>query len=491
MPDDFEVLITANEAWPAFERAVLNARQEVIAGFRIFDMRTKLRSAEARKIGDDWFDLLAHVANNGVSVDLTVSDFDPVVGTDLHKMAWSTVRQGKALAEIVNADAGAVSVRAHLHPAQAGALPWISLLPAVLKRRSSRLSALDPDERTRQAVGLDLDDLPQIYTVTHHQKLAVIDGEILYLGGLDLNERRWDTQSHDLPASETWSDVQVLMRGPEAAEARAHLQTFAQACAGTRAPSKAQHLKRTLSAPRRLQFPFISPRSVLTEIETAHFDAFKRARRQIYIETQFFRSSRIANALADAAAQNSDLQLMVILPSLPEELAIHDQSDVETRYGMALQKAAMDIIRHGFENRLTLATPVRPSLAARDTKKTLCGSAIIHVHNKVLIADDDFVLIGSANLNGRSLRWDTEVAISTDTPARVAHARQKLFQHWWFDALPAEAMNVVQQRQWWHDQIARNGVARPENRTGFLVPHDPANHADMAQPLPGVTEDLV
>ena len=48
MAGDFEVLITADEAWPAFERAVLAARKHVVAGFRIFDLSTGLRSAEAR-----------------------------------------------------------------------------------------------------------------------------------------------------------------------------------------------------------------------------------------------------------------------------------------------------------------------------------------------------------------------------------------------------------------------------------------------------------
>lgn len=72
---DFDVLITADEAWPAFERAVLSARSKVHGSFRIFDLRTKLRSAEAQAIGDDWFDLLCHVIRRGVTVTLIVSDF--------------------------------------------------------------------------------------------------------------------------------------------------------------------------------------------------------------------------------------------------------------------------------------------------------------------------------------------------------------------------------------------------------------------------------
>lgn len=221
---DFEVLITADEAWPAFERAVLSARARIHGSFRVFDLRTKLRSDEARAVGDDWFDLLAHVVKRGVQVTLVVSDFDPVMATPLHELTWKTVRQGVALAEVADAKPGQVQVKACLHPARAGMLPRGMLLPAALKRKWEQLSGLNEDRLTRQAVLLNSKALPELRTVSHHQKLAVIDHDTLFIGGLDLNERRFDTLEHDRPARETWSDVHLLMRnGPEVAEASAHL----------------------------------------------------------------------------------------------------------------------------------------------------------------------------------------------------------------------------------------------------------------------------
>jgi phosphatidylserine/phosphatidylglycerophosphate/cardiolipin synthase-like enzyme len=491
MPDDFEVLITAEEAWPAFERAVLSAERDIVAGFRIFDMRTRLRSPEARRVGEDWFDLLAHVIRRGVSFHLIVSDFDPVIGTSLHALAWTTVRQGTALCEIAGPGSGTVRVMADLHPAKAGTMPWLAFLPFVMKRKKAAMAGVTAEQLERQTVRLGTEPAPDIHTVTHHQKLAVIDGKTLYLGGLDLNERRWDTRRHDLDARDTWSDVQVILRGPEAAEARDHLLTFQDACAGRRPPSDARHIKRTLSARRRLQFPFLAPRTVLSEIETAHVDAFKAARHLVHIETQFFRSQRIATALADAAARNRDLHLLLVLPALPEALSIDGNSGLETRYGMALQKSALELVTEAFADRVLLTTPVRPVLAPRDTQQSLCGSPTIHVHNKVLVTDDDYAMIGSANLNGRSLHWDTEVAIDTRDRDRVAHTRRRLLQHWWFDPLPEQARDIRTLFPWWRDQIKRNSVARPENRAGFLVRHDVENSAELTQPLPGVTENLV
>ena len=52
MPDPsgrlFQVLLTAKEAYPALEAQFLQAEREVVAGFRVFDPHTRLRSDAAR-----------------------------------------------------------------------------------------------------------------------------------------------------------------------------------------------------------------------------------------------------------------------------------------------------------------------------------------------------------------------------------------------------------------------------------------------------------
>ena len=490
--NDFQVLVTAEEAWPAFERAVLGAQRQITAGFRIFDMSTRLRSPEARAIGESWFDLLAHVLCRGVRVELTVSDFDPVMATDLHEMAWKTVRQGAALGEIACVSKDLLRVRAHRHPVVAGAVPWVSFLPAVLKKRRQTLARIRPERLARQAIGLHRQALPRLSPVTHHHKVAVIDDDLLYIGGLDLNRRRYDTANHDRPARQTWSDVQLLLRGPEAAAARTHLETLGDVTAGRQRPPDANPgLRRTLSAPRRMQMPYLSPRTLLNEIEIAHLDAFRTARHLIHIETQFLRSSRIAKALARAALKNPTLTALIILPGLPEDVAFEASDSLDARYGIALKRRAFARLRAAFGHRLTVATPVRPVMAAVETPQTLAGSPLIHVHNKVLVKDDDFAMIGSANLNGRSMRWDTELAFQTSDTYRVAKIRDKLIAHWWQTPPPVEARRPEALQPWWDREIRRNALRRAENRTGFLVPHDTDAGRDIERPLPGVTEDIV
>jgi phospholipase D1/2 len=242
--DDLTVLITAEEAYPAFERAVLEARRDMSASFRIFDLTTRLRSPEGQAIGKTWFGLLLHALNRGVEIRLVVSDFDPVAAVDLHRLAWRTQRQIAALREVARPEAQ-LSFRVGLHDAQCGFCPRVALYPLARKKMREMVQAwsgLTPRQRLRfrmetpglrklcQVNGHDElyfpQGLSQTYPATHHQKLAVFDGEKLYIGGLDLNERRYDTHAHSRPAEQTWHDVQVMATGPVVAAAKAHLDTF-------------------------------------------------------------------------------------------------------------------------------------------------------------------------------------------------------------------------------------------------------------------------
>ncbi|BBB24994.1 phospholipase D-like domain-containing protein [Amphritea japonica] len=52
----------------------------------------------------------------------------------------------------------------------------------------------------------------------------------------------------------------------------------------------------------------------------------------------------------------------------------------------------------------------------------------IYVHSKLLLVDDDYFLLGSANINKRSMEIDTELAIATPTPSLASHCRNRLWQ---------------------------------------------------------------
>ena len=118
-----QILITAQEAFPAFERRVLAARSHIVMGFRLFDPLTRLRSDAAREVGETWVDLLADALERGVRIDIHHADFDPVAAARLHRRCWRNVRVLCGLRELVGPKAAErLTVHSDLHPARTGAL---------------------------------------------------------------------------------------------------------------------------------------------------------------------------------------------------------------------------------------------------------------------------------------------------------------------------------------------------------------------------------
>ena len=510
-----DVLVTAGMAYPVFERLVLAAEREIVAGFRIFDMRTKLRSAEGLAVGEDWFDLLLHVARRGVAINLLMSDFDAVVGTELHGLTWETMRQGAALAELArqsNPDAR-VRVHASLHPAEVGWAARLMLWPRVdrlLRDKAARLLRLDEPRRARFLQGhphlsrlLMVGGgnpgprrwpLPPLAPVTHHQKVAVLDGETVYVGGLDLNERRWDTPDHARPAPETWHDVQVLRRDPVAAGAlRTHLVEMVDVIHRRAEPSPmAGGILRTLSAKRRSGPLALSPKPKVAEIREAILAGIAEARDVIYLETQFLRDRRVAGALARAARRRPGLNLVILLPARPEDVAFEASRRSDARFGEFLQTLGIRRIRKAYRGRVFIGALARPVTAQGSGNDVLHGAPIVYLHSKVSVFDDRLAIVGSANLNGRSLTWDTEVAIALRDPAEVRAVRDTCMGAVLaLDPVPEAFHAAGQTASAWQRLALGNARKRPEERQGFVVPYLARPGARFGRRLPSVPEEMV
>ncbi|WP_241557823.1 phospholipase D family protein [Falsirhodobacter deserti] len=489
-----QVFITGAEAFPELERAFLEAQSQIRASFRIFDPRTRLRSKEGQAVGATWFDLIVHVLRKGVAVHLTITDFDPIARPSLHQGTWRSLRMLRAAQELAG-PAAKLDVVAAMHPAQSGWLIRLLFWPAVqhrLGRICRRLNSLAPAER--EAALRDLPGLrqrlqrradgtcrprrlhvPRLFPATHHQKLAVFDRRKLYIGGLDLDERRYDTPTHDRPADETWHDVQVMIEGPVVAEAQAHLESFLDVAEGTMQPMPQRRLLRTLSRRRRVEFWRYGPETVAHELNQAHEALAGRARRLIYLETQFFRSLPLARHLAAAARNNPDLTLILILPAAPDDVAFDDRPGIDVRFGEYLQARALRILRAGFGNRIFIggaAQPRRAQKRLRLDRDRLRGAPLIYIHAKVSIFDDTAAIVSSANLNGRSLFWDSEAGVYLNVPRDVQELRRRTMAHW----LPVDAgshfFDPRTAARAWSTLALQNQNRAPEDRRGFILPYD-------------------
>lgn len=509
--DTVRYLLTAEEAWPTFEEAVLEARTRIVGGFRVFDPATQLRSEAGLEIGDDWFDLLAHVLEKGVRLDLILSDFDPIVAPDMHQLTWSSMRKFAALREAAGPDAR-LSVIPAMHPAEAGSVAQMALWPKVWQELHDVRDWLNerPEDERRTCftdlpgthAWLRVDDdgrvathspsPPPLHTVSHHQKLAVIDGRVLYIGGLDLNPRRYDTKVHHRSAEETWHDVQILVTGEVAGHAEAHLDTMLDAVTGRGEASEDGHgFCRTLSRWKKNHVS-LSPEILRTSIADHTLERISRAERCLYFETQFFRDRALADALARRADEAPDLEALFVLPAAPEDIAFEKRTKLDARYGEFLQAECVRKLMEAFGERVYFASPAqrrsaRPGLCDENDRAVHCGAPLIYVHAKVSVFDRRSVLVSSANLNSRSLQWDTEAGVVRDDAEFARAVLRRSLTHWIPDAdVDPEGSLVGQVRE----QAELDAVRQPDNRSSYLLPYDVTQAEAFGMNLP-VPEGLV
>ncbi len=518
---DLRILVTAAEAYPALERAFLAAETEISASFLVFDLTTRLRSPEAREIGDTWFELIIDCLRRGVAIRFVLSDFDPVARPEMHKGTWHSLRMLYAAAELAGPEAK-LEVTAALHPAQTGILPRILLWPVILKRLSDLakdLNALSEPQRCATlrdmpAIAAQMNEgqdcrvspklwpLPRLYPATHHQKLAVIDRKVLYIGGLDLDERRYDTTGHDRPSEQTWHDVQLLMTGTIAEDAARHLDQFLDLVSGAKRPPRrgagsgrnGSALLTTLSRRRSGPIAHIGPKTISSALYQRHISAISRSTSLIYLESQYFRHVSFARALARAARRNPDLDLILMLPGAPEELVFEHRKGLDTRMGEWLQARCLRILERSYGPRLFVggaAQKRQPDAAIPKGRQHLSGAPLIYIHAKVSIFDRREAIVSSANLNGRSFRWDTECGVHLTDKDTVEDLRHRLMKHWLPTGAGPEFFEDENAVTAWRGLALANAETPPQDRKGFVVPYDLRAAEAFGTPVPFIPEALV
>lgn len=505
----FDILLTASEAYPVLEREFLHATHDIIAGFRIFDPWTTLRSDAARAVGNTWYDLITHTLNRGVRITLYISDFDPVARVQLHRYCWACVRGLYAAAEASD-HPHLLRVHAYTHPARVGLLPRLLLWPRTLRElrkslaqtisqtRLQRRDLLDEAPRLRALTKWRKDQLlprlfppPPLVPASHHQKLAVFDEQRLYVGGLDLNDRRFDTTEHRRDASDTWHDTQVLVDGPIAQEAAHHLRTFQSVACGNRPPAVVHHLLRTLSQRRRFSAPFLSPRTVVHELARSHLTGVSTAKTLIYLETQYFRDRTLARALALRARAHPNLTLILILPAAPDDAAFQNSTESDLAFGEYLQAKCIKMVKKAFGPRVFIGSPAQRRTVHTNDRSTHYAAPIIYLHAKVSVFDDHNAIISSANLNGRSFRWDTEVGVATQHPDEVQRLKSRCFLHWLGPDADSACFDNATACAAWSALAARNAARAPEHRQGFILPYVVTAAEKVGYNLPGVPDEMV
>ena len=137
-------------------------------------------------------------------------------------------------------------------------------------------------------------------------------------------------------------------------------------------------------------------------------DAIDAAERLIYIETQYFSSRRIYEALVRRlrATDRPALEIVVVVNERAE--ALKEELAVGLRQAKNLERLRTCARR---APRITSASTTPSATGANDTFRAT------YIHSKVMVVDDRFLTVGSANLTNRSMGVDSELHASWEASA--------------------------------------------------------------------------
>lgn len=251
---------------------------------------------------------------------------------------------------------------------------------------------------------------------SHHEKIVLVDGGLAFVGGIDLTEGRFDTPEHDpknqhrLPADggeppAPFHDVMLAASGP-VARAIAELVAERWQRATDEAPIIVPHdvpppwpeglapAFENLPVAIARTRPEHAGQSAAHEILALYHAAIEAAERFIYIENQYLTVPEIATALAVKLRRDRRFELVIITPKACEG---------------ALETAVMDSGRKAFVGMLEQAARERVRVLT-----TRSHGIAVNVHAKLMIVDDRFVTLGSANLANRSMGVDSELNLAIE-----------------------------------------------------------------------------
>ena len=268
-----------------------------------------------------------------------------------------------------------------------------------------------------------------------HQKIVVIDGSLAFCGGMDLALGRWDTRSHacddprrtNIGESRPYPPVHDTMLVVDGGAARA-LQGLVsdrwRDATGRSLPTMC-----TKNGPWPASFPATlcdvkvalartvparADKSAIVEVETLHLNMIAAATTYIYIENQYFTAKSLGDALAARLAEPDGPEIIAVL-------RLESSGWVEDPTMTALRSALLQRLRDAdVHGRFYAWYPNTP------------GQACCDIHSKLMIVDDEWLRVGSANFANRSMGLDTECDLvieaggDLDKRRAIASARDTL-----------------------------------------------------------------
>jgi phosphatidylserine/phosphatidylglycerophosphate/cardiolipin synthase-like enzyme len=280
-----------------------------------------------------------------------------------------------------------------------------------------------------------IDSTSPTLSSAHHEKIIVIDNKIGFCGGFDLSKGKWDTSRHEYDEpqrdqdSEPWHDCHAIMKGPIVWDLAYHFnQRWAYFEVKDEKKIRAMDLKPT-SFPLEALNGDTKIVALRTWEETDkdggilawYTNTIRKAMNSIYIENQFpFQNEFITRILCKRLQEQKDLKVIIVGPMEP---------NLPGLIGSILSKTSVnDVNKHLQQIRDAgdLGRRVGTySLVCQDKKTKSLRQ--IYVHSKLLIVDDRWITIGSANIDKNGFKDSTEVNVGITSNSLAKQLRTRLW----------------------------------------------------------------
>ena len=279
-----------------------------------------------------------------------------------------------------------------------------------------------------------IDNTAPTITSGHHDKIIVIDNQVGFCGGLDLSRGKWDTSDHDFDNSlrdansHPWHDVHAMVKGPVVWDLIYH---FHQRWVYSQTKDVRQVRDMEIKSPfsnhggdgntsiiaLRTWHKFNRNGGILAW----YAGMFRKAKESIYIENQFpFENKFITQLLVKRLKQVKNLKVITVSPVDP---------NLPGFIGSIIAKASVNeidenlkLLRKTGEDRVKTYCLISQHDSIKEKRKQ------IYVHSKVMIIDDKWITIGSANMDRDGFRDSSELDLGILAPTSARQLRVKLWR---------------------------------------------------------------
>lgn len=228
-------------------------------------------------------------------------------------------------------------------------------------------------------------------SLRNHRKLVVCDGRVAYAGGLNVGNEYLGARAGRRP----WYDLHVGIAGPAVWDLQDVFAGDWSFCTGQRIRGEPYYPPLEARGTTRVRVVAGGPDVVPNPIREALFAAFARARSRIVVATPYLvPDTGMLDALCHAA--RSGVEVSVVMQSEPADHPVVQLAGMH--YAGALLEAGGSVLLYS------------PGM----------------MHAKAIAVDGDFGMIGTANLDRRSLELNFELMLLLEREEDAAPVREAL-----------------------------------------------------------------